>query len=285
MRLKQCFINGVDVCEAGKGVLFTNTDWTSFSSDIQQDTLSMRHSRYTWPMQVTKRVITLEGVIDFETWELWLSHLKSIFAPQENLYKVDQMTMMIVDVFDNERECEVVVVDPLDYDEYSNDFLWYAMKWRVVLETTGSPFVKWTTELSVSWNNGTTGLLSVDFDVPFDMNEAWNAITINNTWNAQASIRREIEVIEWFASPLTIYNLTSWTYTRFDISWLIWDIIIIDTDKKTATKNGVSILPYRLFWSSRSKTKWSSTFVVQVWTDLSQSIKCNIDAFFYITDL
>jgi len=282
MRLKNIKINGVDVSPSNSGILFTQSDWTTIRTKSDSNDIVRSHSRRIAPTQATYRTITLEWVIDFD-WnpnaEQSLKHLQDIFRLQNNLYTIEPLQVEIEDVFWNLWNIECVMWDTFEYREFSENFLWYAMKWRAVLESVKSPFCYSIDETEYTWTNGTVGNVAIPLTVPFDIAEARNPITIAQSGNAEAPIRRELEVTATFTWPITIYDLSKWLYTRFDQSWVAGDIFIIDWKNKTATKNWNDITAYREIGSSRLWVLWETKYVVQLWTTLLPVVQMNVSAF------
>lgn len=283
MRLLNCSIDWNNIADASLGIYFTDTDWTTLAVENTSESIRRSHKRTVSPLEAKKRVITLQGVIDWSgnaNAEDALAYLQGIFALQDNLYTLEQKTLLIEDVFNNNWEIPVIVADNFEYDEYSKDFQWHSMKWRVVLESAESPVCFWPTEYETTWHNGIVWVTGVSIDIPFDMNDAWNAIELTKEWNAPCPIRWEMTVTKWFTGPITIYDLSTWLYCRFNVSWLVDDVIIIDWKTKTATKNWTSIMWYRLVGSSRLSVTTTKSFVVQFGTSLVTEEWADISAFY-----
>lgn len=284
MRLIQCKLDWVDVLwDWTLGILYTNTDRTTLTSETSKESIKRAHRVSTSPTEAKTRVVTLEWVIDLDgnaNAQNALVHLQQMFALQEDLYEIQPKELYIQDIFGNERTLQVHVVDLFEHRDYTDDMMWYALKRRVVLESTDSPHYRSLEEFLEIWTNGVYGTFDVDFDVPLDIDWSVNGITIEQIGNAPAPIKRVITVTQDFVAPLLIYNTSNQKYCLFDISWLVWEEIVIDWTTRTATKDWSNIILTRQAGSNRLTVKWNQTFVIVVWTSWEAEDFLNVNAYF-----
>lgn len=157
---------------------------------------------------------------------------------------------------------DVKVAEPLETVEADEDMRDYARVRRVELESVEDPRYYSFEEFMATIGEGEFGGFTMDFTMDFAMDEYSNVLSIITDTNNDAPMRWEITVISDFDAPITIRNIGTNKQMSFDISGVIGDVIIIDTGKYTATKNGVSILADRVPGSEWLQLSGNDSFVV-----------------------
>ena len=235
------------------------------TSDGSQD-IDGSHGRYTSPTFARTRIITLEGYVDrlgntaeFDA----VQYLENLFSLQGDLWSLDQRVLYIKDMYDNEWNINVKIKDPLEFLEWDDTMIGSHWRWRVVLESTETPIYKSINQILVTWEEGNFWGLTF----PFSLSSAWNkvesVIECTTTGNIPADVKITITAINDIDAPLTILNVTNNTFFSLNISAVSWDIIIIDSINKVATKNGVSVIWNRVSGSIWPSVKATTKFVIE----------------------
>lgn len=284
MRFQQCKLDGQDVLRDGNsGILYTKTEWRRLATDEVQELVMGLHRRVVSPTYARTRVITLEWYLDSlgnAEEEDAQYYLEELFALQDDPTTIVPRELYILDNYGNEWVLDVKVKDPIDIVEASGDFVWYAHKWSVTLESIESPVYKSFAEITETGTDGSFGGFPVSFGVPMSMTSYTNLIELVSSGNHASPIRWEIEAVNNFTWPLIIVDVTNTNYMKFEIDWLAGDIIIIDGENYTATKNGVDITWYRTAWSSRLTVKGTQQFAVLDYNGSIPTTDLTVDAFF-----
>jgi len=259
---KQCLINDTDILLDGMhGIYYTRKDWRRLDVDDRSEDIQWVHKRSVTPTYARKRIITLEWYID----GLWndheqeaIAHLEKIFALQSDTSKLIPHTLTITDMFDQSWILEVKVKTPLDIVSAVDDFDWYARKWRVVLESVESPVYRSLDEFEIVWEDGVFGGMNIGTSIPFSLSSYTNILELSTNSNQASPIRREIQVVNTITGPLSITDLTTWKQFKLTTGGVPGDILVIDAEHLTATKNGKSIIASRVsgsYWLTVHGTK------------------------------
>ena len=80
--------------------------------------------------------------------------------------------------------------------------------------------------------------------------------------NSDTPLKFTITAIGNIDAPLTIKNLSDDTFFGLNIDAIAGDVIVVDTTKKVATKNGVNILANRVAGSTWPKAKGTMLFSI-----------------------
>lgn len=245
-------------------MIYTKKERLKLSVDDDNQNIEWTHARIVSPTLARVRTITLEGIIDraFSWAETKVNHLRSIFALQDDdLFQVINKELYVKDIYDSEWIINVKVKEPLDIVEWDEQFYWEYWRWRVVLESTKSPFYKSYNQNLIEGEAWKIWGWKLWVKLGKAMNElSW--IIQANTLNTKTDTRFEINISSTITSPLTIRNLVTNEFFSLDITAIAGDIIIIDSSDYTVTKNWVNILWNRIFWSSWLKIKWNNQFII-----------------------
>lgn len=269
------------------GIYYIQRNWSRLTTDDSSINTDGEHGRTTSPVYARTRVITLEWYID----RFWnnrgqeaLEYLQDLFALQSNTGTLIPRKLYITDQYDKEREINVKVKDPIDFVEADEWFKDTAYKWRVVLESIEDPYMLSVEEFvktGLEWNRGGFSIDSEDgftMEDGFIMDDYFNFIECVSGWNMESLPRVEITATGNIVTPLTLKNLTNWTYFALDINAVTGDKIIIDSNDYTVTKNWVNIAYARTEWSIWPTINWTTVFGVEdewgavVSNDISVSI-------------
>lgn len=247
-------------------IYYVNKEWRRLSSDDYSQNIDWVHGRDVSPTFARVRIITLEWFVD----RLWNDHeleavqyLQNLFALQADLSSLQNRVLYIKDMYDAEWKLNVKVKDPLEFIEWDENFLGSHWKWRVVLESTSSPIYKSFEDIIVNWTESSFGWFELDFELWVSFDSAYNIIECTTSWNTSSPAKITITATWSINSIFKIINITNNTFFWLDISATSWDIIIIDSNTKTATKNGVNILANRIEWSSWQNITWTTQFIIE----------------------
>jgi hypothetical protein len=82
------------------------------------------------------------------------------------------------------------------------------------------------------------------------------------SWNIVSPLEFTITAKGDINTPLYIKNITDNTYFWLDIDAVAWDVIVINSNQKTATKNWINILANRIAGSTWLKALWTNYFTI-----------------------
>lgn len=247
-------------------IYYTFKEWRKLSTSDDSRNIDGVHGRTTSPTYARIRIITIEWFID-RVWNASeidaVRYLENIFALQGNLWTLEKKLLYIKDIYDQEWKINVKIKDPLEVLEWDEEFIWSYWKWRIVLESTDTPIYKSYEEIIVSWEEGTFGGFTLPITFPLSWDTSESIIECVTTGNTSTPAKFVITAIWDINSPLKVMNITNNTYFSLDISAVSWDVIIIDSNTKTATKNGVSVLWDRVSWSIWQTISGTTQFVLE----------------------
>ncbi len=266
MDFKIARLDGSDVMkDSVSGIYYTAKEWRQLTTDDTSTNVSGYHGRRTSPTFARKRVIRLEGLVqrsgntnEFDA----VSYLQDLFNLQSNTGSVEARQLYIKDMYDDEWILDVKVRDPILFLEYDGDWTGVAWKWAVTLESIENPEYKSYVENEESGIEGLVGGFRLPVIYPLAFNETLNKIECNTTGNTATPARVEISVINATTAPLKISNVTDGTFFALDIVCAPGDVVIVDSETQTATKNGVSVIASRVVGSIFPTILGTTEFVV-----------------------
>lgn len=243
------------------GIYYTRRDWKRLSVTDESINNDWTHGRVTSPTFARVRIITLEWYIDrwdSEQNSIW--YMESVFALSE---WVDwKRSLYIVDNRDNEWTLDVKVKEPLSIDHADTNFPEVAWKRRVVLESIESPIYKSYQEILESWLEWQYGWIELECELESELDDYYNLIECETSWNQPTPARFVITCMNKIDSPLTIKNLSANNRFALDIDAVAWDVIIINSEDYTVTKNWINIAWDRIEWSIFPYISWTTIFNV-----------------------
>lgn len=280
----QCKIDNQDILKDGvSGIYYSRKDRRRLDVDDRSEDVQWVHRRTVTPTYARKRIITLEWYVDSlgnASEETAIKYLEDLFALQYDTSVVIPKQLYIKDMFGDEWMIDVKVKDPIDFVEADDDFLGYAWKRRVVLESVESPVYKSATELNVWGTDSVVWWFGVPFSMPMSMNSYTNIMEISVVSNQSSPIRWVITAVNDFTWPIKIANIDTGKFCKYDVDAVEGDVIVIDAETLTATKNWVSIKDARMEWSTWLSVIGTQSFVV---TDNNWAVPTDdleIDAYF-----
>jgi len=233
------------------GIYYTRRDWKKLmvsDESVMNDWADWRIVSRTYARY---RVITLEGYID-RMWdvpeETAVSYLESLFSLTEG-WNSGERELYIMDTYDNEWTIKVKVKEPFYCDYADTSFPEAAWKWRVVLESTSDPIYKSYQEVIESGLEWQYGWMELECELWSELDDYYNIIECQTLGNLPTPAKFVITATANINKPLTIRNLTAWNEFVLNIDAVVWDIIVIDSNTYTVTKNWVNTIANRVEWS------------------------------------
>ena len=268
MDFKTAKINWQDILkDQDSWIIYTHKQWRTLVTSDDSQNIDWIHWRNTSPTFARYRVITLEWISD----RIWnelenqnsLEYLQNLFALQWDLSQLEEKELYIKDMYDNEWILKVKIKEPLTILEWDENIPWSHWKWRVVLESLKLPIYKSLDEIIKNWTEWNTWWFYLWTEFPTNFNETDGIIECTTSWNISTPAKVEITARSDIDSPLIIRNITNNTFFSLDIDAVDWDIIIIDSNDYTVTKNWENILANRISWSTWLQVEKTTQIIVE----------------------
>lgn len=268
----------------GQAISTTTTDfrigldtvtWKQLDVSDEQQNVQWFHGVRLSPTFARGRRITLEGIImaDDQVWSSKaIDFLENLFALQGVPSQVELLPFLVTDEQERVWEIHCKIKEPLSIDIGDDDYLQGAnRRWRVVLQSEDPRYynANESTASGLEWYFGGVQL-PVALWVPLSME--YNEIQVITIGNSDTPLKFTITAIGNIDAPLTIKNLSDDTFFGLNIDAIAGDVIVVDTTKKVATKNGVNILANRVAGSTWPKAKGTMLFSIvdeDGWLDAS----------------
>lgn len=210
-----------------------------------------------WYILASSRVNVSKGM-DF---------LDELFALQYNPAILETHVFSVTDeqdrVWNINAKIDGAIQYSIDDDDDHNDGSW--RMFRVALFAPDPRFFD-DTLTTVVWEEWELWGFTIDFqlDEDFQFLSVYNSIIVNAGVNATPlKITITVKTGMTIDNPVTIYNVTQWTWFRFWITAVADDVIIIDSWTLTLTKNWTNILATREAGSIRPYAVWETEIVLQ----------------------
>lgn len=211
------------------------------------------------------RRVTFEGIIiaDDHVWSSkGIDYLENLFALQWIPSQVELLPFVVTDEQDREWELQAKVKEPLSIEINDNDWQQGAnRRWRVVLQSEDPRYYN-AIEQEVIWAEGNFWGVKLWVKLWVKFNDYFNEIQIIAWGNIETPLKTTITATWNINKPLMIRNITNWSFFGLDIDAVSWDIIEINSNTKTATKNWVNILANRISWSTWPQALWTVLFSI-----------------------
>lgn len=251
--------------DSTSGIYYTFKEWRKLSTSDESQNIDGMHGRTISPTYARARIITLEGISD----RLWnendyssILYLEELFSLQWNPWTLKKRELYIKDIYDREWKIDVKIKEPLEILEWDDSFIWSHWRWRVVLESLEDPIYKSLDEIMVSGGEWVFLWFTFPFSFSKAWNESWSIIECQSTWNIDTPARIEISAKKDLTWSLKIQNITNDTYFIINTELSSDDVLIIDSNYETLTKNWENILGNREPWSIWPTISRSTKFVV-----------------------
>lgn len=233
-------------------------------SDSQQD-VQWFHGVKLSPTFARGRRITLEGIIiaDDRVWSSKaIDYLESLFALQWVPSQVELLPFIVTDDQDRRWELQAKIKEPLSLDINDDDWQdWATRRWRVVLQSEDPRYYNTDEQevIGAEWNYWGVKLW---VKLWTKLDEYFNEIQVISNGNIESPLTITLTALSDINQPITIKNITDNTFFWLDIDAVAWDIIVVDSNNLTATKNGTNVLANRVSWSVWPKAIGTTNFSI-----------------------
>lgn len=259
-------MDGLDVLkDSNSGIYYTAKEWRQLTTEDSSVSLAGYHGRRTTATRAIKRVITLEWLIqraensnEVES----VTYLQNMFNLQSETGILVLRILYIKDIYDKEWNLSVKVREPIRFIEYDQNWKGYSWKWSVTLESVWDPTYKSTTELLSTGQEGNAGGFYLPTTFPIAFSPVINPIQCVTYGNTATPAKIVITCSDNITAPLRVMNITNGTFFALNISATAGQVIIIDSNTKTATKDGVSVIASRVSGSTFPTISGTTQFIV-----------------------
>lgn len=235
--------------------------------DVTDETINItwNHGVRTSPTFARTRQVSIEWIILAES-KLWLSKamdfLEKLFVLQYDFRDLELHNFSLVDDADRLWHLKTKIKQPIEYDLFDDDYLeWASRKFRVVLIAPDPRFLSDDMKVINTWAIKYGGCkLWVKLWVK--LNLYYNSIECFNNWNFASPFRMVIKIKQNLPNKLVIQNLDTKEYITLLDNFVAWDIIEINTEKYTITRNWQNIKHRKTPWSRWLQIIWLTRFWV-----------------------
>lgn len=241
----------------------TEAERRKITSSDESKRIDGRHGIRLSPTFQRGRRIEIKGIILTDSRigaSKAMDWLDQLFALQEQGGKTEFQPFIVIDEQDREREIPVKIKTPIEYDTDEYDHIdGDGRSFRVVLEAEDARL--FSTQLT-----SIVGTESVfwGFKLGEKFGKALNLISSGVICRAEGNMespaRIELEAKTTIQAPITIRRGKK--FFALNLSANAGDKIIIDTKKRTATKNGENVLAQRVAGSQRPTIKGETAFAI-----------------------
>jgi len=239
--------------------------WKTLDVSDNQSEVQGFHGVKLSPTFARGRRVTLEGIIiadDRIKSSQAIDYLESLFALQWVPSQVELLPFIVTDEQDRRWELQAKIKEPLSIEINDDDWQdWANRRWRVVLQSEDPRYYN-TDEQEIDGAEWYLWGVKLWVKLWTKLNDYFNEIQVLAGWNIDAPLKITITATWDINTPLLIKNLSNNTFFWLDIDAVAWDVIVVDSNTNTATKNGSNILANRISWSTWPKAKGSTIFSI-----------------------
>lgn len=285
MLYKNIFIDGKNVLI--NGVYFESVNWRELGVSDQSRDVVGTHSRIVSPTYARVRIITLTGLVDRRIADKKaVDHLESLFYLQRHIEAVDARLLTVEDEYGDFWNIRVKVKEPLQIEDGDSAWRGEYYRFRVVLESVGSPAFKSRDEirapLSGSGSEGRYG----GFKLGKKLGAKWNKHIASLEIDAGATdtplkIILEVKNGKSVEAPIVIKNLSTGSTFTLNTSMSGADRVIIDGHNFKIFKNDADITILRSPWSPFPQAFGRTKFIVEDADGRFVSDDLNVYAWYY----
>lgn len=251
MLYKNIYIDGMQVLIPG--VYLTLVNWTELSVSDQSQDIAGTHARIVSPTYARVRTVTIEGLIDRRKNDLEaVEHLQHIFRLQRHIEAVDTREITVEDEYARHWTLKVKIKEPLEILDAEPEWRGEYYRFRVTLESVGSPIWKSREMIrSPAVGYGREGLYG-GVRLGTKLGKKWNqciaSVSLHISWT-DTPVRLTIEAVGTVNAPLIVRNVATGAVFRLNTHMNADDVVVIDSEKFKVFKNGNDITTERLPWS------------------------------------
>ncbi len=268
MDITSAKIDGIDILWDGSlGIYYTNKNWRNSKS--LRDNSSNNQASHG---RTVSRTLSDKRVISFEWWidRMWndseeeaLDHLLSLFRLSWANEQDYTRELSITDPYGNEWLLDVKIREDIDLREGDEDFRGSHYVWRVVMESVWTPEYKSATETTDSGGESQYGGIEMWFEMWFALDDYINLYSITANGTSESPVKFTITVTDTINDYIKIKNITDGTWFQVNTDAVAGDIVVIDSETYTITKNGTSIKNLREPWSTWQFMRWTKQFTLE----------------------
>ena len=239
--------------------------WKQMDVSDEQQNVQWFHGVKLSPTFARGRRITLEGIIIADNHigsSKGIDYLEQLFALQWVPSQVELLPFIVTDEQDRRWQLNCKIKEPLSIDISDDDWMEGTnRRWRVVLQSEDPRYYN-TDEQEVIGAEWYFWGVKIWVKLWAKLDDYFNEIQVTTLWNIEAPLTITLTATWDINTPLLIKNLTNDTFFGLDIDAVAWDVIIVDSNTLTATKNWVNILANRIAWSTWPKAKETTIFSI-----------------------
>lgn len=240
-------------------------NWKWLDTTDQTDNVQGYHWIKVSPTYARWRRIVIEWVIVADTKEnssKAIDYLESLFALQWITNEVELNTFTVTDEQERTWEINAKIKEPLEIELADDDYIaWANRRFRIVLQSEDPRYFS-DIEKESTWVESRFGWVKLGVKLPTKLDDNLNEIQVIANWNIVSPLEFTITAKWDIDTPLYIKNITDGTYFWLDINAVAGDVIVINSDARTATKNWVNILANRIAGSTWLKALGSNYFTI-----------------------
>lgn len=244
----------------------TLVNWRKLDTTDEQKNIEGAHGIKMSPTYSRGRRIDIEGIIIADTREATskaMDWLDRAFGLQTTITDIPEKKLFtVVDEQDRERKIWCKIKDPLDYNTQEDDYMdGTTRSFRVSLQSDDARFFS-AQEQIVEGKEWVYGGFKLGVKLGKAMNAYFNEVVCFGSGNVGNPARIQIIAKAAINAPLMIRKKGG-GFFGIEVNAEAWDIIEVNAETKTITKNGLNISEKRVPWSNRPMIFWTTVFSLE----------------------
>ncbi|MBB1557738.1 MAG: phage tail family protein [candidate division SR1 bacterium] len=244
----------------------TLVNWRKLDTTDEQKNIEGAHGIKMSPTYSRGRKIDIEGIIIADTRDATskaMDWLDRAFGLQTTITDIPEKKLFtVVDEQDRERKIWCKIKDPIDYNIQEDDYMdGTTRSFRVSLQADDARFFS-VQEQMVEGKEGVYGGFKLGVKLGKAMNMYFNEVECLGSGNVGNPARIQIIAKGQINSPLTIRKKGG-EFFGIEVNAEAGDIIEVNAEAKTITKNGVNISEKRMPGSSWPMIFGTTIFFLQ----------------------
>lgn len=244
----------------------TLVNWRKLDTTDEQKNIEGAHGIKMSPTYSRGRRIDIEGIIIADTREATskaMDWLDRAFGLQTTITDIPEKKLFtVVDEQDRERKIWCKIKDPLDYNTQEDDYMdGTTRSFRVSLQSDDARFFS-AQEQIVEGKEWVYGGFKLGVKLGKAMNAYFNEVVCFGSGNVGNPARIQIIAKAPINTPLMIRKKGG-SFFGIEVNAEVWDIIEVNAETKTITKNGLNISEKRVPWSNRPMIFGTTVFSLE----------------------
>lgn len=244
----------------------TLVNWRKLDTTDEQKNIEGAHGIKMSPTYSRGRRIDIEGIIIADTREATskaMDWLDRAFGLQTTITDIPEKKLFtVVDEQDRERKIWCKIKDPLDYNTQEDDYMdGTTRSFRVSLQADDARFFSAQEEI-VEGKEWVYGGFKLGVKLGKAMNAYFNEVVCFGSGNVGNPARIQIIAKAPINAPLMIRKKGG-SFFGIEVNAEAWDIIEVNAETKTITKNGLNISEKRVPWSNRPMIFGTTVFSLE----------------------